>query len=97
MTQPLISARLTFFHGKSATIVFSRNTDIDCILLNTESLILLSLFWVFNSCFSKYGCNLMILAKLATLGFLKIKLFWNKGYDVTISINSVTSKTLAHE
>ena len=26
-------------------------------------------------------------AKLATLGLLKIKLFWNKGYNVIISVH----------
>ena len=33
----------------------------------------------------------MMSAKLATLG-LKIKLFWNKGYDIIISVHGVTKK-----
>ena len=32
---------------------------------------------------------LMMSAKLATLGFLKIKAFWNKGYDVIIFVHDV--------
>ena len=37
---------------------------------------------------------LMMCAKLATLGLLKIKAFWNKGYDVIISVHDVYNKTL---
>ena len=31
-------------------------------------------------------------AKMATLGLLKIKVFWNKGYDVIIYVHDVTIK-----
>ena len=41
--------------------------------------------------------TLMMSAKLATLGFLKIKVFWNKGYDVILSVNYITNKILLHE
>ena len=34
----------------------------------------------------------MALAKLATLGLLKIKAFWNKSYDVMISAHGVTKE-----
>ena len=37
----------------------------------------------------------MISAKLATLGLLKIKEFWNKGYDVIASNCDVTDKVLS--
>ena len=33
-------------------------------------------------------------AKIATLGLLKIMLFWNKGYDIIILAHDVTSKIL---
>ena len=36
--------------------------------------------------------TLMISAKMATLGILKIKLLWNKGYGVIISVHDVTSQ-----
>ena len=38
---------------------------------------------------------LMMSAKLATLAFLKIKLFWNRSYDVIISVHDVTNKILS--
>ena len=41
------------------------------------------------------AANLMISAKLATLGLLKINLFWNKGYDIIISVHDVTNKMLS--
>ena len=39
----------------------------------------------------------MIWAKMATSAFLKITVFWNKGYDVKISINDVTNKFLSRD
>ena len=35
--------------------------------------------------------------KLANVGLFKIKLFWNKGYDVIVSAYHVTNKTLSRE
>ena len=34
----------------------------------------------------------MMSAKMATLGLLKITVFWNKGYDVIIPVDDVTNK-----
>ena len=31
-------------------------------------------------------------AKMATLGLLKVKVFWNKDYDVVIFVHDVTNK-----
>ena len=35
---------------------------------------------------------LMMLAKLPTLGFLEIKVFWNKSYDVIVLVHDVPTK-----
>ena len=40
---------------------------------------------------------LMMSAKLATLDLLKIKVFWDKVYDITISIHYVTNKFLLRD
>ena len=40
---------------------------------------------------------LMSLAKLATLGLLKIKVIWNKGYDVIIFAHDATNKILSRD
>ena len=39
----------------------------------------------------------MMSAKLATLGLRKIKVFWNKDYDVLISDHDVAKKVLSHD
>ena len=40
---------------------------------------------------------LMMSAKTATLSLLKIKLFWNKGYDVIIYVLDVTNQILSRD
>ena len=40
---------------------------------------------------------LMMSAKMATLGHLKIKVFWNKVYDVIISVHEVTNNILSRD
>ena len=40
---------------------------------------------------------LMMSAKMATLGLLEIKIFWNKVYDVLTFVNEVTNKILSGE
>ena len=34
-------------------------------------------------------------AKMAALGLLKIKVYWNKGYDVIIFVHDVTNNILS--
>ena len=41
--------------------------------------------------------TLMMSAKIATLGFLEINIFWNKGYDVIMSVHDVTNKILSRD
>ena len=39
----------------------------------------------------------MMPPKLATLGLIKTKAFWNKGYDVIISVHGVANKILLRD
>ena len=39
----------------------------------------------------------MMSAKMATPGLLKIMVFWNKGYDIIISVDDVTNKILSRD
>ena len=56
------------------------------------------LFWVFKDFFLINMITiLMMSAKLATLGLLKIKVFWNNAYDVIISVHDVTNKILSRD
>ena len=43
------------------------------------------------------GEYLMMSAKLATLSLLKLKVFWNKGYDDLISVYDVTNEILSRD
>ena len=36
-------------------------------------------------------------AKMATPGLLRIMVFWNKGYDVIITVDDVTNKILPYD
>ena len=74
MTQPLRSTDISIFHWKSVTFVISRNTDIDTILIHN--------FYFFKTFFESFEVDLtnmvailMISAKLATPGILKIEVF----------------------
>ena len=63
---------------------------------NTQFLILFTLFESLKVVLIVMVTILMISGKLATLGPLKIKkIFWNKGYDVIISVNNATNKILS--
>ena len=79
MMRLLSSLMSAFFHQKSATFFISRNTHTGCILIIISNSF--NLFWAFKFCFNTI---LMMLGKLVTLGLLKIKVFWNKGYHVII-------------
>ena len=39
----------------------------------------------------------MMSAEMATPGLLKITVFWNKGYDVRISIDDVSNNILSRD
>ena len=54
-------------------------------------------FWVFKVVLINMIAILMMSAKLVTLYFLKIKIFWNKDYDDIISVHDVTKKFLSRD
>ena len=93
VTHLLISADITIFHPKSANFSIWRNADIDCILthnfyfltsLESVKIVLINLVTI-----------VMMSAKIATPGLLKIKVFWNKAHDVMIFVHNVSNKILS--
>ena len=40
---------------------------------------------------------LIMSGKITTAGLLKIRVFWNNGYDVPISVHDVTNKILSRD
>ena len=95
LTHPQSSADTTFFYRKSANFVISINADIDGIWYIISNSFNFS--WVLNIFLIKLVIILMMLAKMANSGLLKITVFWNKGYDVIIPVNDVTSKILSRD
>ena len=59
---------------------------------DTEFLILLTLFNSLKVVLINMVATLTMPAKLATLGLLKIKVYWIKGYDVIISAYDAIKK-----
>ena len=59
---------------------------------NTYFLVLLTLFDSLKVVLTSMPLMLIISSKLATLGLLKIKIFWNKGYSIKISVSIISLK-----
>ena len=53
--------------------------------------------WVFKDFFNKPGYNFDDVSKLTTPGFLKIAVFWNKGYGVISHADGITKNILSHD
>ena len=92
---PWVLLTLAFFHWKAANFSISENTD-------TETILVFYFFWYFFlESLTIFLINvviiLMISAKFATPGLLKIKIFRNKGYDVLNSDYDATNKILSHD
>ena len=81
-----------FFNWKSVNFAMSRHRDIDGILVSY-----FNFSWVFKNCFNEYGYNFDDVSKMATLGLLKVKVFWNEVYEVIISTHDVTSNILSRD
>ena len=64
---------------------------------HTKFLILLTFLESIKIFLIKKVSILMMSAKMATLGLLKIKEFWKEGYDVIIYVHDITSKILSRD
>ena len=82
VTHPLSSAYISNFSTGSSEFCYIKNA----LWLKLSNF--LNFFWVFKNSFNKKVTILMMSAKMATPDFLKIKVFWNKNYDVSNKILS---------
>ena len=55
------------------------------------------MFKSLKDCFNKHGKNFDDVGKMATLGFLKINVFWNKCHDVITFVHDFTNKILSRD
>ena len=84
--------RLTFFSLQISNFCYVKNPHIDWILIHISNSF--NFFELLKVVLRNVLGILMMPAQLATLGVLKIKVFWNKGYDIIISAHYITSKIL---
>ena len=93
-THPLSSADVSIFSVKIAKFCYIRKCRygfyFDAYLLTFSVF-----FGSLKIAFVNMLTILMMSAKMATLGLLKIKLFWNNSYGVIISDHDVTNKMLS--
>ena len=91
MTHSLISADISIFSQEISNSCYIKKYRYR-LHFNTWFQVL-TFFWICKGSFLiNMVAILMILAKLATLDLLKIKIFWNKGYNVIISLYDVSRK-----
>ena len=64
---------------------------------DTNFLIVLAFLESLRIVLIKKVTSLMMSAKMATPGLFKIKIFWNKGYDVIIYVHDITNKILSRD
>ena len=83
------------FHRKSVNFAKSKNAVKIAFWYIISDSFNFSLFLIFLEIFLINMAVILIMStKMATLGLLKIKLFWNKCYDFIISVHDVTRKVI---
>ena len=75
---------------------FIANTDIDCILIH-DFYFFLTFLESLKNVFINMVTTLIMPAKIATLGLLKTKVFWNKGYGVIISVHNLINENFSSD
>ena len=76
---------ISFISEKPNEKILRKNQKILGLDMNLFKIVLIKMVLVLMS------------AKLATLDLLRIKVFWNKDYDVMTSVHDVTSKILSRD
>ena len=90
--RPFTFADINIFSLEISKLCYIKKCS-STLFLNKQFLILLTLFESWKA-FLINMIALMISTILASLGLLKIKVFWSKDYDVIISAHDVTNKSL---
>ena len=91
---PWVLVTSGILHQKSANFAISRKYMYR-LHFDTKFLVLLTFLESLKIVLIRKVTIFMISAKMATPGLLKITIFWNKGYDVIISVHDVTNKILS--
>ena len=90
VTHPLSSADISIFSPKFSKFCYIKKYRYG-LHIDTKFLVLLTYFESLMISSINMVAILMIPAKMASLGLPKIKVFWNKDYDVIIYVHDVTN------
>ena len=93
LTHPLTSADISIFSPEISKFCYIRKYRYG-LHFNTLFLILLTFLESLKICLISLVVTLMMSGNMATPDLLKIKVIWNKGYDVIIFVDDVTNKIL---
>ena len=96
VTHPLSSADISNFSLEISKFCYIKKYMYR-LHFDTKFLIVLAFFESLRIVLIKKVTSLMMSAKMATPGLLKIKIFWNKGYDVIIYVHDITNKILSRD
>ena len=91
---PLISADISIFHLKSATMLYQ---EIQRLYFGTYFLFILTFLESWFVVVKSMVKIFMMSAKMAASALLKIKVFWNIGYYVIYFVYGGTNKILSHD
>ena len=87
VTHLLTSANISIFSTEISKFCYIKNYRYG-LHFSAYILIVLALIESLKICLINLVIILMMPAKMATPGFLKITVFWNKSYNVTISVDT---------
>ena len=96
LTHPSTSADIRIFSLGISKFCYIKKCRYK-LYFSTEFLFILNFLESFKICLMNLVIILIMSAKMATPGLLKITVFWNKGYDVIISVDDVTNKILSRD
>ena len=96
VTHPLSSVDINIFSPEISKFCYIKIYRYR-LHFDTQFLILLNFIESLKIVLINMVTILMMSAKMATLGLLKIKVFWNKGHEVINSVHDGTNKILSGE
>ena len=96
VTYPLSSADISIFSLKIRTFCYIKKYRYK-MYFDSLFLILSTFLESLKIVLINMVTTLVISAKMAALGLLKIKVFWNKGYRVITAVHDVTCKVLSRD
>ena len=96
VTHALTSAEISIFSPEISKFCYIKKCRYR-LLFSTEFLIILDILESLKICLINMVTILMMSAKKATPGLLKVTVFWNKGCDVITYVHDVINKILSRD